>query len=276
MPVRSKPQLFRIFSLHLVLVVVGLTMVLPFVWMLLTSLKPANEIDAPGWLPSRLRWSNYSEVFEVIEFFRFYWNSLFVAAWVTFLQVLTSAMAAYAFSRLRWPGRDKVFLLYLATMMLPGIVLMIPVYDLMIKFGLVDTYMGLILPAAFTPFGTFLLRQFMLTIPTSLDEAEAIDGASVWQIFWNVILPLARPGMITLTIFSFMANYGSFFWPLVMMRTTEKYTLPIGLLFFDSSRGQATHLLMAAVTLTIIPMIAAFVFLQKQMISGIQLGAVKG
>jgi multiple sugar transport system permease protein len=276
MPAKSKAQFFRIFSLHLLLVGIGLTMVLPFVWMLLTSLKPANEIDSPGWLPSTLMWSNYPKVFEVIQFFRFYWNSLFVASWVTFLQVLTSSMAAYAFSRLHWPGRDKVFLLYLATMMLPGIVLMIPVYNLMIQFGLVDTYMGLILPAAFTPFGTFLLRQFMLTIPTSLDEAAAIDGASVWQIFWNVTLPLARPGMITLTIFSFMGNYSSFFWPLVMMRTMEKYTLPVGLLFFDSSRGQATHLLMAAVTLTIIPMIAAFVFLQKQMISGIQLGAVKG
>lgn len=273
---QNKIQLLRTLLLHLLLVAIGLTMVLPFVWMILTSLKPANEIDAPNWIPSTLMWSNFPKVFEVIEFFRFYWNSLFVAAWVTFLQVLTSAMAAYAFARLRWPGRDKVFLLYLATMMLPGIVLMIPVYDLMIKFGLVDTYLGLILPAAFTPFGTFLLRQFMLTIPTSLDEAAAIDGASPWQIFWDIILPLTRSGMITLTIFSFMANYGSFFWPLVMMRTTEKYTLPIGLLFFDSSRGQSTHLLMAAVALTILPMIAAFVFLQKQMISGIQLGAVKG
>jgi ABC-type glycerol-3-phosphate transport system permease component len=238
----TKIQLLRTILLHLLLVAIGLTMVLPFVWMLLTSLKPANEIDVPNWIPSTLTWSNFPKVFEVIELFRFYWNSLFVAAWVTFLQVLTSAMAAYAFSRLRWPGRDKVFLLYLATMMLP---------------------------AAFTPFGTFLLRKFMLTIPSSLDEAAAIDGAGVWQVFWNIILPLTRSGMITLTIFSFMANYGSFFWPLVMMRTTEKYTLPIGLLFFDSSRGQATHLLMAAVTLTILPMIAAFVFLQKQMISGI-------
>jgi multiple sugar transport system permease protein len=139
-----------------------------------------------------------------------------------------------------------------------------------------STYTGLILPAAFSPFGTFLLRQFMMTIPRSLDEAASIDGASHWRIFWDIIMPLTRPGMITLTIFSFMGTYSSFFWPLVMMRSMDKYTLPIGLLFFDSYRGQSTHLMMAAVTLTIVPMIIAFIFLQKRMITGIQLGAVKG
>jgi multiple sugar transport system permease protein len=266
----------RLLVLHLLLVAIGLSMVLPFVWMVLTSLKPAREVDALSWLPSQWSFGNYREVFEVISFGRFYWNSLFIAGWVTFLQVFTSASAAFAFSRLSWRGRDTVFLLYLATMMLPGIVLMIPNYNLMIRLGLVDSYAGLILPAAFSPFGTFLLRQFMLSIPRSLDEAAEIDGASSWQVFWTVILPLVRPGLITLTIFSFMGNYSSFFWPLVMLRSTDKYTLPIGLLFFDSSRGQSTHLLMAAVTLTIIPMVVVFVLLQKRMIAGIQLGAVKG
>lgn len=262
--------------LHVLLVAIGLSMVIPFVWMVLTSLKPAAEVDATTWIPSQLMWENYPKVFESIQFMRFYWNSLFVAAWVTFLQVLTSAMAAFAFSRIQWKGRDSVFLLYLATMMLPGIVLMIPNYRIMIELGMVDSYLGLILPAAFTPFGTFLLRQFMMTIPPSLDEAASIDGASAWRIFWDITMPLTRPGLITLTIFSFMGNYSSFFWPLVMMRSMDKYTLPIGLLFFDSTRSQSTHLLMAAVALTIIPMIVAFVFLQKQMISGIQLGGVKG
>jgi multiple sugar transport system permease protein len=161
-------------------------------------------------------------------------------------------------------------------MMLPGIVMIVPTYAIMIEMGLVDTYIGLILPAAFTAFGTFLLRQFMLGIPLSLDEAAHIDGANHWQIFWQVIMPLSRPGLITLTIFSFMGNFNSFFWPLVMLRTVEKYTLPIGLLYFDSSRGQSTHLLMAAVTMAVIPMIIGFVLLQKQLIRGIQLGAVKG
>jgi ABC-type glycerol-3-phosphate transport system permease component len=211
-----------------------------------------------------------------VPFGRFYWNSIFVASWVTFLQVLTSSLAAFSFSRLKWRGREKVFMLYLATMMLPGLVMMIPNYQIMIKLGLVDSYAGLIIPASFSAFGTFLLRQFMLTIPTSLDEAAEIDGASKWQVYWNVIMPLARPGLITLTIFTFMGSYNSFFWPLVMLKSTAKYTLPVGMLFFDSTRGQVTHLLMAAITMSVAPMVVVYVLMQKQMVKGIQLGAVKG
>lgn len=222
------------------------------------------------------QWENYLEVFEQIPFARYYWNSLFVAAWVTFLQVFTSSLAAFSFSRLKWPGRDKVFLIYLSTMMLPGLVMMIPNYQIMIYLGLVDTLMGLILPAAFSAFGTFLLRQFMLGIPASLDEAAEIDGASKWRLYWDVILPLARPGLITLSIFTFIGTYHSFFWPLVMLKTQHKYTLPIGLLYFDSTAGQQTNLLMAAVAMSVVPMVLVFVFLQKQLVAGIQLGAVKG
>jgi multiple sugar transport system permease protein len=154
--------------------------------------------------------------------------------------------------------------------------MMIPNYQIMIKLGLVDTYAGLIIPAAFSAFGTFLLRQFMLTIPTSLDEAAEIDGASKWQVFWEVILPLARPGMIALTIFTFIGTYQSFFWPLVMLKTVAKYTLPIGLLYFDSTQGQSTHLIMAAVTMSLLPMIVLFALMQRYLVRGIQLGAVKG
>lgn len=269
-------SLFACVRWHVVLAGLSLMMMVPFVWMILTSFKPLAEVDGGKWIPRLWQWRNYLEVFEVIPFARFYWNSLFIASFITFLQVLTSSMAAYSFARLRWKGRDTVFLLYLSTMMLPGIVMIVPTYAIMIEMGLVDTYIGLILPAAFTAFGTFLLRQFMLGIPPSLDEAAHIDGASHWQIFWHVIMPLSRPGLITLTIFSFMGNFNSFFWPLVMLRTVEKYTMPIGLLYFDSSRGQSTHLLMAAVTMAVIPMIIGFVLLQKQLIRGIQLGAVKG
>jgi ABC-type glycerol-3-phosphate transport system permease component len=264
---------------HVVLLLVSLTLSLPFLWMALTSLKTLVEVGNESWLPLEFQWGNYPEVFrtsEKIPFARFYWNSVFIASWVTFLQVLTSAMAAFAFSRIRWPGRNKVFLLYLATMMLPGLVVMIPNYQIMIALGWVDSYVGLIVPASFSAFGTFLLRQFMLTIPTSLDEAAEIDGASKWQVFWNVIMPLARPGIITLTIFTFLGNYMSFFWPLVMLKSTDKYTLPIGLLFFDSSRGQTTHLLMAAVTMSVVPLIILFVVLQKHLVRGIQMGSVKG
>jgi ABC-type glycerol-3-phosphate transport system permease component len=256
----------------------ALTLIMPFVWMVLTSLKPLDEVGLVQWLPSKFLWGNYTEVFrtEGIQFGRWYWNSIFVAVWVSFLQVFTSSLAAFSFSRVRWPGRDKVFLLYLGTMMLPGLVMMIPNYQLMVKLGLVDSYMGLVLPASFSAFGTFLLRQFMMTIPMSLDEAAEIDGASKWQVYWNVILPLCRPGLITLAIFTFVGNYHSFFWPLVMLKSTHRYTLPVGLLFFDSSLGQQTNLLMAAITMSVLPMIVAFVLLQKYLVKGIRIGAVKG
>ncbi len=273
---QKKSEFLSFGSWHLLMTFFGLTMLIPFVWMVLTSLKPLAELGNDSWLPSEAQWQNYKEVFSVIPFGRFYWNSLFIASWVTFLQVLTSSLAAFSFSRLQWPGRDKVFLLYLSTMMLPGLVMLIPNYQIMVKLGLVNTMPGLILPAAFSAFGTFLLRQFMLTIPSSLDEAAEIDGASKWRVFWEVILPLSRPGLITLTIFTFMGNYHSFFWPLVMMRSVEKYTLPIGLLFFDSERGQSTHLLMAAVTMSVLPLVIIFVVLQKYLTKGIQLGGVKG
>ena len=264
--------------LHILLTAIALTLVLPFVWMVLTSLKALEEVGLESWLPQTWLWGNYRDVFHVegIRFGRWYWNSIFVAACVTFLQVLTSSLAAFSFSRLDWPGRDRVFLLYLGTMMLPGLVMMIPNYQVMIKLGLVDTYIGLVIPAAFTAFGTFLLRQFMMSIPRSLDEAAQIDGASKWQLFWDVIMPLARPGLITLAIFTFIGNYHSFFWPLVMLKSTHRYTLPIGLLFFDSSQGQQTNLMMAAITMSVVPMILIFVLLQKQLVKGIQLGAVKG
>jgi len=266
----------RAIAINVGLTVCGVLLALPFLWMVLTSLKSAGEVNEETWLPSALLWSNYAEVFDTVRFGRFYWNSVFVTCWITFVQVLSSGMAAYAFARLRWPHRDKVFLLYLATMMLPGLVVMIPNYQIMIRLGLVDSYTGLIITASFTPFGTFLLRQFMMGIPRSLDEAALIDGATSWQVFWNVIMPLSRPGLITLTIFTFMSNYQSFFWPLVMLRSEDLYTLPIGLLYFEGSRGGTTHLLMAAVAMTVVPMVAVFVLMQKHLVEGIQLGGVKG
>lgn len=287
---RRSPQetgrLIGTFVLHVLLVVLALTMVLPFIWMVLTSLTPLDELGRESWIPSAFQWENYSILFGIgvednfqfqgITYGRWYWNSFFVASCVTFLQVFTSSLAAFSFARLNWPGRNKVFLLYLSTMMLPGLVMMIPNYQIMISLGLVDTYAGLIIPAAFSAFGTFLLRQFMLTIPGSLDEAAEIDGANKWRLFLDVILPLSRPGIITLTIFTFIGNYQSFFWPLVMLRSTHRYTLPVGLLTFDSTQGEQTNLLMAAITLSVLPMIVLFVVLQKYLVKGIQLGAVKG
>ena len=295
---RLRPVMTILFS-HTFLLMLAVCMAMPFIWMMLASFKPKAEIEESHWAPRQWQPENYSEVFRKLHygslrqeeetsrwsfwqyftksaFMRYYFNSLFIAAWVTLLQCLTSAMAAFAFSRLHWPGRDKVFLLYLGTMMIPGIVLMIPNYRVMMALGWVDSYPGLIIPAAFSAFGTFLLRQFMLAIPTSLDEAAEIDGASKWQVFWDVILPLARPGLIVLCIFTFLGTYKSFFWPLVMLRSQSKYTLQIGLLMFDNSQTQETHLILAAAAMTIIPLVFLFVLLQKYLVKGIQLGAVKG
>ena len=275
---------------HAFLIVVAAIMMLPFLWMVLASFKSLPDIESGNPLPKVWHPENYRTIFEMnretgeqiagssqrISLAKYYFNSLFVALWVTFLQVLTSAMAAFAFARLRWPGRDTVFKLYLATLMIPGVVTMIPNYALMVKLHLLDSYAGLIIPTAFSAFGTFLLRQFMLTIPSSLDEAAEIDGASKWRTFWDIILPLARPGLITLAIFTFLANYTSFFWPFVLIVSEHLRTLPVGLLQFDSIYGRQTNLLMAASVLAIIPPVVLFLVGQKFLVRGIQLGAVKG
>jgi len=266
----------RKISAHLMLAALALVMTLPFIWMLLTSFKPLHEVDNISPVPTHWQWDNYLLVFTKIAFARFYFNSVFVAAWVTFLQVLTSSMAAFAFSRLQWRGRDAVFKIYLATLMVPGVVTMIPNYAMMVKLHMLDTFAGLIIPSAFSAFGTFLLRQFMLTIPKSLDEAAMIDGANKWQVFWDLILPLARPGVITLAIFAFLGNYGSFFWPLVIVKSEHLRTLPTGMLYFDTMYGRQTNFIMAASVMSIVPLIALFLAGQKFLVKGIQMGAVKG
>ena len=266
------------FPVHILLLLGGVGMVLPFLWMVSTSLKSPGQIFTypPQWIPEPIVWQNYVEAVTIMPFGRFFVNSLIQATGVTALQLLTASLAAFAFARLRFKGRDALFLLYLATMMIPGVVTMIPNYTLMVKLHLLDSYLGLIVPAAFSAFGTFLLRQFMLTIPPSLDEAAAIDGASHWQVFWNVIMPLARPGLITLGIFTFLGNYRSFFWPLILIKSEHLRTLPIGMLYFDTVYGRQTNLIMAASVMNIIPLILLFVLSQKFIVKGIQLGAVKG
>ncbi len=261
---------------YLILTLAAFGMMIPFLWMLATSLKPLSEVQSGHFLPQVWKFGNYVEVIKTIAFGRYYFNSVFVALWVTFGQVVTSAAAAYAFARLRWKWRDRVFLMYLGTLMVPGLVTLIPNYWMLTELRLINTYTVLILPACFSAYGTFLLRQFMLTIPQSLDEAAEIDGASHWQIFWDVIMPLARPGLIVLAIFTFMGTYQSFFWPLVMIKDDYLRTLPIGLLYFDSSYGRETTLLMAASVMAMIPLIVLFVVGQRFFVKGIQLGAVKG
>ena len=276
-----------IYLRHILMVFIGLAMVLPFLWMLGASLKPRNEIYEFSLLPQVPQSDNYGVVLQLkpepytgkildLKFPRWYFNSIFVAAWVTTLQVITSSMAAYAFSRIRWRLRNKVFILYLATMMIPQIVLILPNYQIMVSLGLINTYTGLILPSAFSAFGTFLLRQFMLNIDPSYDEAAKIDGAGHLRIYLEVIMPLSRPGLVTLAIFTCLGNFQSFFWPLVMVRDDYLRTLPVGLMSFRGEYGQQTELLMAATVMYVIPLIVFFVIMQKQVVAGIQSGGVKG
>lgn len=260
-----------------ILISVAVTTLLPFLWMLLTSFKPLEEVTNLSPVPKRWQPQNYLEVSNQAKFFgRYYVNSLFVASWVTFLTVFTSSMAAFAFARLTWPGRDLVFKLYLATMMVPGVIVTIPNFAVMVHLHLLDSYTGLIVPSAFSAFGTFMLRQFMLGIPKALDEASVIDGANPWRVFFDVVLPLARPGLITLAIFTFLGNYGSLFWPLIMIKSEAMRTLPIGIMAFDSNYNKATHLMMAASVMSLLPPLVLFACAQKYLVSGIQLGAVKG
>lgn len=278
---------FRTLLKHVGLILIAIAMALPFLWMLGTSIKPHHEVEDMSFLPKSAQTENYAIVLRKapdaytgelldLNFPKWYFNSVFVASWVTVLQVLTSSMAAYAFARLQWPGRDKVFLLYLGTMMIPGMVTMLPNYQIMVGLDFVNTYQGLIIPAAFSAFGTFLLRQFMLGIPRSFDEAADIDGANHLQTFLEVILPMAKPGIIALSIFTFLGNFQSFFWPLVMVKDDAMRTIPVGLLSFSSQYGQQTELIMAATVMNVVPLIILFIVMQKQLISGIQLGGVKG
>ena len=271
----------------LFLCILGFIISFPFIWMVSASFKPRKEIEDIRIVPKAPTLRNYPIVLDRIpdpvtnrklglRFGRWYFNSIFIAVGVTLLQVLTSAMAAYAFSRIQWKGRDTVFLFYLATMMIPGVVTMIPNFQVMVSLKFLNTYHGLIIPAAFSAFGTFLLRQFMLSIPRSMDEAAIIDGANHWQVFWEIIMPLARPGLIALAIITFLGAYQSFFWPLIMLNDDQFFPMSVGLLALDSSYGRQTELIMAATVMNVVPLVIVFIIFQKFLVKGIQLGGVKG
>jgi len=282
---KDRGALIRFIALGLL----GFILAMPFVWMIGASVKSRAEIEAGGIhiVAEDFNPENYPILFGQLpepmtgeklqlKFGRWFFNSFFFAFTTTLIQVMTSALAAFAFSRLRWRGRDSVFLLYLGTMMIPGLTLMIPNFQVMVWLDFLNTYHGLIIPASFTAFGTFLLRQFMLGIPTALDEAAHIDGASNWHIFLDVILPLARPGIIALAMITFLFQYQQFFWPLIMLNDQQFFPLPVGLLELDSTFGQQTELIMAAATITVAPLIVLFIVCQKFLVRGIQLGGVKG
>ncbi|MEQ7007083.1 carbohydrate ABC transporter permease [Actinopolymorpha sp. B17G11] len=261
-------------------VLVALAFVGPFLWMISSSLKSIADIYTfpPRLLPSQWRWSNYTDAWNALPFDRFFVNSLVVSVATTVGAILTSSMAGYAFARLRFPGRDKIFLGYVATMMIPFPVLMVPLFVIMRSLSLVDTLPSLILPAIFTAWGTFLMRQFILGLPTELEEAARLDGCSYWRIYWQIILPLIRPVTATLGIFTFLWSWNEFLWPLIMINTVDNKTLPLGLLMFQTLNPGRTpwNLIMAAATFTVAPLLLMFVLGQRYYVRGIAMTGVKG
>jgi len=262
---------------YLFLVGVGVTMLFPFLWMILTSLKSSSdEILSPAqWLPAVCHWGNYRKVWEELHFDRALFNSAVVTLGVTFGQVLTSSLAAFAFARLNFIGRDKIFLGYLATLMIPNTITMIPSFLLLRELRWINTYYALIIPVMFSAYGTFMLRQFFMTIPRELEEAAIMDGCSTWGVYRHVILPLSTPALSALSILTFMGAWRSFMWPLIVTNSNEMFTLPLALASFRELFGVQWTLLMAGSVIMIVPMLIVFIAGQRYFIEGIQVGAVK-
>lgn len=264
-------------SLFAFMMVVAFVMLLPFFWMFSTSLKSLGEVFAypPKWIPTEPRWENYARVWSVVPFGRYLLNSVIVSGAITFLHLLVASLSAFAFARLNFPGRDKLFLLYLATLMVPGQVTMIPNFILIKILKLTDTYTGLILPNVFTAFGVFLLRQFFLTIPKDYEDAARMDGASRFYIYTRIILPLSVPALSTLAVFTFVFQWNNLLWPLVVVSKDSMKTITIGLASFQGMYGTTWNLLMAAAVMGILPSVVAFLIGQRYLIKGITLTGIK-
>jgi multiple sugar transport system permease protein len=258
----------------------GLVLVVgPFVWMVLGSFKPQPEFlrTPPTWIPEAPTLDNYRRLFDFLDFPRFFTNSAIVAIAVTAGNLVFCSMVGYALAKLRFAGRDKVFVLVLATMMVPGSVTVVPLYILMSILGLTNSFGGLILPFLATAFGVFLMRQFMLGIPDELLEAARIDGASEMRTFWQVVFPLATPALATLGILTFLGSWNSFFWPLIVATEEEMYTLPVALATFATGQYQADHgLLMAGSLIIVLPVLIVFILLQRLFTQGIATTGIKG
>jgi multiple sugar transport system permease protein len=265
---------------YLVLSALGLTFAVPFLWMVSTSLKSLSDAYAypPHFVPRVIHWENYLQAWQALPFSRFFLNNAIISLASTVGAIVTCSMAGYSFARLRYPGRDRLFLAYLGTIMIPFPVLMIPLFIVMRNLHLVDTLPGVFLPAMFSAWGTFLMRQFILTLPKELEEAARVDGASFVGIFWRIILPLIKPVIATLGIFTFLSSWNQFLWPLIMINSIDNKTLPLGLTMFQSQQLGRTpwNLIMASATFSIIPILIVFVLGQKYYVRGIALTGIKG
>lgn len=270
-------------GLHLPMLILAALFLAPIIWMLSTSLKTPDDIisgiGALRWWPHPLTWANFHQVLtNVAEFPVWRWtgNSLFVSVAVTALVLVVDSLAAFAYSRLRWKRRDQIFAALVATMLVPGQVLLIPSYLLIRELQWFDTYWALIVPAGASAFGVFLLRQFFLSIPTELEEAAKLDGCGPLGVLWNVVLPLSKPALATLGIFTFMASWNAFEGPLIYTGSLPMRTLPIGIMIFQGHYSAEYGPMMAAASLAAIPILIAFLIFQKHIIKGISLTGMAG
>lgn len=270
--------------IHIILVVGSLTMILPYVWMISTSLKGQGEVFTypPQWIPTEFVWQNYVRAWQAAPFAKYFTNSIVVALAVTFGDLITGALAAYAFSRIRFPGRDALFAIYLASMMIPHQMTIIPSFLVLKTFGDVhpafglDTYFALIAPFLASAFGVFLLRQSFLTIPNELEDAAILDGCGRLGFLWRIVVPLSRPALATLALFAFMGNWNSYLWPLIVTNSNEMRTVQIGLRYFVGQEGASQWgLLMAAAVFVSLPVVAIYLLVQKQFVQGIAATGIK-
>jgi multiple sugar transport system permease protein len=266
------------FLIYCGLILIALSMLIPFLWMLSTSLMGELEVYQfpPRFLPSAVKWSNYQEAMTLQPFGRFFLNSMIVAAASVIGQLTFCSMAAYAFARLRFRWRDKIFALYLSTMMIPAIVTIIPAFLLINTFGWVNTYWALFTPAVSSVWGIFLLRQFFLTIPRDLEDAARVDGASEITIFLRVILPLSKPALATLAIFAFMGSWKDFLWPLIVTNRVDMRTVEVGIANFSNLYTTDWPHQMAAAVVVMLPVVVVFIAAQKYFVKGITMTGLKG
>jgi multiple sugar transport system permease protein len=270
--------------LYLAAIGTSLLMIGPLYWMFGTSFKPSGDVFAspPKWIPDPWIFGNYHDVFTLLPFGRFFVNSVIVSVSIVVLNIVFDTMAAYAFAKLRFPGRNLIFFLLLITLMIPFQVNLIPLYRLMVFFHEinphlgVDTYSGLIAPSMIQVFGIFLMRQFFQSVPDEVLESARCDGASEFRIIWSIVFPLALPGMATLAIFTFLYSWNDFLWPLLVTSSDEMRTLPVGVALLARRNTINWGNTMAGTTLASVPMIVVFLMLQRRFIEGLTAGAVKG
>ena len=263
---------------HGALALVALLFLFPFFWMVSNAIRSNAEVLAipVRILPNVFQWGNFIEAWTQLPFGRFFLNSAIVAVSVTIITVIVSCLSGYAFARLKFPGRDTLLMAYLGTLMVPAIMLIIPLFLIVNNLGMVNTFQGVILPVAFGTFGSFLLRQFFLSIPMELEEAARIDGASRLRILVSIIVPLSMPAIGLLSLFTFIAQWNNFLWPLIVMTGADNATLPVGLTLFKTQQGTAWNYIMAGAALSMLPGIILAVLLQKLIYGSIALNSGMG